>query len=272
MEGNKGLEAIAKMCINGPTGKWGFNPSKQKGTRLVTETSDFYRYLCGSWSEVSLTLITDDVALATVCENDEFTEHTRSNVYISAFITCYSRLKLLDAMEYVSSCNGQVLYYDTDSIIYVSPTGEHLITPDTSGDLGEWSSELPVDDYITEFASAGPKTYSIRTASGKHDISKSKGFSLHYKNQQVFNFESLKEQAISKGLDQEIAKLQLHLNETIMRRKKFEINVEENKGKIINMTYDKRFIVNPRCAYEDVTIVNTLPFGHIDLDMLSLEY
>ena len=234
MEGNKGLEAIAKMCINGPTGKWGFNPSKQKGTRLVTETSDFYRYLCGSWSEVSLTLITDDVALATVCENDEFTEHTRSNVYISAFITCYSRLKLLDAMEYVSSCNGQVLYYDTDSIIYVSPTGEHLITPDTSGDLGEWSSELPVDDYITEFASAGPKTYSIRTASGKHDISKSKGFSLHYKNQQVFNFESLKEQAISKGLDQEIAKLQLHLNETIMRRKKFEINVEENKGKIIN--------------------------------------
>ena len=25
-------------------------------------------------------------------------------------------------------------------------------------------------------------------------------------------------------------------------------------------------------AHEDVTIVNTLPFGHIDLDMLSLEY
>ena len=79
------------MCINGPTGKWGFNPGKQKGTRIVRETADFYRYLCG-WSEVSLTLITDDVALATVSENDEFTEHTRSNVYISAFITCYSRL------------------------------------------------------------------------------------------------------------------------------------------------------------------------------------
>ena len=27
VDGNKGLEAIAKMCINGPTGKWGFNPS-----------------------------------------------------------------------------------------------------------------------------------------------------------------------------------------------------------------------------------------------------
>ena len=95
---------------------------------------------------------------------------------------------------------------------------------------------------------------------------------MHYKNQQVFNFESLKEQAISKGLDLEITKLQLHLNETIMRRKQFEIHVEENKGKVINMTYDKCFIVNPHCSYEDVTIVNTFPFGHIDLDMLSLEY
>ena len=62
------------------------------------------------------------------------------------------------------------------------PTGENLIIPDTSGDLGEWSSELPLDGYLTEFASAGPKTYSIHVASGKEDISKSKGFALHYKN------------------------------------------------------------------------------------------
>ena len=58
--------------------------------------------------------------------------------------------------------------------------------------------------------------------------------------------------------------MQLHLNETIMRRKKLDIYVEENKGKVINMTYDKRFIVTPQRAFEDVTIVNTLPFGHID--------
>ena len=57
-----------------------------------------------------------------------------------------------------------------------------------------------------------------------------------------------------------------------MRRKKFEINVEYNKGKFINMPHDKRFILNPQCAFEAVTIMNTLPFGHIDLDMLSLEY
>ena len=82
----------------------------------------------------------------------------------------------------------------------------------------------------------------------------------------------MKEQAISKGLDKEITKVQLHLNETIMRRKKFEVQVEKNRGKVINMTYDKRFIVNPQCVFEYVTIINTLPFEHFDLDMLSLEY
>ena len=35
-----------------------------------------------------------------------------------------------------------------------------------------------------------------------------------------------------------------------MRRKKFDIHVEENKRKVINMTYEKRFIVNPQCAFD----------------------
>ena len=29
-----------------------------------------------------------------------------------------------------------ILYFDTDSIISVSPTGEHLIHPDTTGVMG----------------------------------------------------------------------------------------------------------------------------------------
>ena len=84
---------------------------------------------------------------------------------------------------------------------------------------------------MAELVSAGAKAYSIRTASGNYDICKSEGFPLHDKNQQVFTFDPLKEQAISKGLDKEITKLQLHLNETIMRRKKFEVQVENNKEK-----------------------------------------
>ena len=82
------------------------------------------------------------------------TEHNISNVYISAFITGYSPLKLYELLEVLQK---KVLYFDTDLIVYVSPTGEHLVNPDTTGNLGEWTSELPPDDYFVEFVSAGLK-------------------------------------------------------------------------------------------------------------------
>ena len=101
--------------MNGPTGKWGFNPEKQKGTRLVTECDEFYRYLCGSWEHVYVNVITDETATICVQENSEFTEHSRSNVYISAFITSYARLELYD--EALDPLKHLVLYFDTDSVI-----------------------------------------------------------------------------------------------------------------------------------------------------------
>ena len=158
-EGNKGLEAIAKLCINGPTGKWGFNPEKQKSTRLVTECDDFYRYLCGSWEKVGINIITDEAATISVEENTSYTKHNRSNVYISAFITAYSRLKLFD--EALNPLQQSVLYFDTDSVIYVSPTGADLIPVDTTGQMGLWTSEIEEGDCFVEFVSCGPKTYAL---------------------------------------------------------------------------------------------------------------
>ena len=65
-------------------------------TRLVTECDEFYTYLCGSWEKVSINIITDGAATVQVEDNNAFMEHSKSNVYISAFITAYSRLKLYD--------------------------------------------------------------------------------------------------------------------------------------------------------------------------------
>ena len=198
------------------------------------------------------------------------TEHAKSNVYISAFITAYSRLKLYELLEQL---NEKVLYFDTDSIVYVSPTGEHLVTPDTTGDLGEWTSELPPDDYFVEFVSAGPKTYAMKSFSGERDVSKSKGFSLHYADQQVYNFETLKDQILSKAINDNKEKLVLHTNETIMQRRLFDIEVRNNNGKMLNMTYDKRAILPTSATTKDeIKMIDTLPFGHVDLCMLELDY
>ena len=37
-------------------------------------------------------------------------------------------IETLDAMECIFTCAGQVLYYDTDSVIHFLRTGDHLIT------------------------------------------------------------------------------------------------------------------------------------------------
>ena len=75
-------------------------------------------------------IINEEIARARVSDMNDMTEHEKSNIYISEFITGYSRLKLYELLELLQE---KVLYFDTDSIVYASPTGEYLITPDTTG-------------------------------------------------------------------------------------------------------------------------------------------
>jgi hypothetical protein len=204
-----------------------------------------------------------------------YSEHYKSNVYIAAFVTAYARLRLYSALELLGR---RVCYFDTDSVVYVSEDGSDILPVDNSGTLGAWSNELKKtpDDYFVEFVSAGPKTYAMRSFSGKNDICKVKGITLSYKNKQVVNFDSIKDQVLHKAFggdfcdeDEEDAqpnkkqKLVPHKNELMMRRNKFRLEVMENNGKMINMTYDKRCIVMPDSDVEDVTVIDTLPWGYV---------
>ena len=96
---------------------------------------------------------------------------------------------------------------------------------------------------------------------------KSKGFSLHYANQQNYNFESLKDQILSKALNDNKEKLVMLTNETIMQHRLFSIQVHKNNRKHLYMNYDKRAILpTSATTKEDIKMIDTLPFGHIELD------
>lgn len=265
LAGNKGREEIAKMCINGPTGKWGYNPSKEKACKIVDDPAEFMNLIFGSYEKVDINFINSDVCVVKTEESTEYTEHTKSNVYISAYITGYSRMKLY--MEALEPLNRNVLYFDTDSVIYVSPTGEHLIPVDTTGAMGLWTSECEPDDWFTEFVAAGPKTYALRSHSGRKNIAKSKGFSLHFKNSEIFNLETLRDNVLYKSLHEDFTKMCLHKGEPLMRRQDLDIQVVENPGKVLNMEYDKRQIVyyRPGTPREKILYVDTLPLGHIEM-------
>jgi hypothetical protein len=117
---------------------------------------------------------------------------------------------------------------------------------------------------------------------------------LSVKNREIFNFDTLKEQILHKAYGGDFTmeedeederdelpitidfqprkkqKLVMHKNETIMVRDKFQLKVQENAGKVLNMGYDKRCIVVPNVPIEQVKEVKTLPYGHVDTYKLHL--
>jgi hypothetical protein len=86
-----------------------------------------------------------------------------------------------------------VLYYDTDSVIFVS--SENDWEPPV-GDFLDEMVDYGAGSHITEFDSAGPKNYAYKFwcgSAGKFDtVCKVKGVTLHYENSGKVNFETIK--------------------------------------------------------------------------------
>lgn len=117
------------------------------------------------------------------------------NVGIAAYTTTQARLKLY---SYLHRLGDRVLYYDTDSIIYVSKPGEWDVP--TGSCLGEMTDELEdygPGSYIVAFTSGGPKNYAYVIFSPKqhtyYTVCKVKGISLNYSALKLINFSSMSE-------------------------------------------------------------------------------
>ena len=97
------------------------------------------------------------------------------NIFVACFTTCWARLKLY--REGLSRVNPeQVLYFDTDSIIFSHRPSEPI--PPLGDHLGEFTSELKARDQIVEFAAASPKNYGYKTQDRK--VSKESRFEKFY--------------------------------------------------------------------------------------------
>ena len=118
-------------------------------------------------------LVSDDIIEIRYEYTENFIEpNAKTNVVIAAFTTAYARLKLY---EVLNTLQERVLYYDTDSVIFVSKPDEP--EPPFGPYLGELTDELK-GDYITTFVSGGPKNYSYRTNTNKVET-KIRGITLN---------------------------------------------------------------------------------------------
>ena len=123
-------------------------------------------------------------------EDEAAAKVSKVNIFIAAFTTCYARLKLYEALHTVQD---QVLYYDTDSVIYRWSPG--LPSIPIGGYLGEVTDEL--EGYvIVEFVSGGAKNYGYRTRNEKVEC-KVRGLTLNYLGASILNFDSMKQNILS---------------------------------------------------------------------------
>ena len=134
----------------------------------------------------TMRLCTNDVMeVVYTSKDDNVVKGTKTNIFVAALTTSYARLKLYESLDVLQQ---QVLYYDTDSVVYRWQQGHPSIA--TGDMLGEMKDELD-GDVINEFVSGGAKNYAYTTREGKTEC-KVRGFTLNVRGAAVLNFQTMK--------------------------------------------------------------------------------
>jgi hypothetical protein len=166
--------------------------------------------------------------------NENFVEpDAKTNVVIAAFTTAYARLKLYEVLNQLQE---RVLYYDTDSVIFVSKPGEP--EPPLGPYLGQLTNELK-EGYITTFISGGPKNCCYKTSTGKVET-KVRGITLNCSAQQKVNFDVIRSLVYLHDKCNVTGKVTVDIPLKITRNAK-DKNIETKRmEKDYKIVYDKR--------------------------------
>ena len=187
---------LAKLMLNSFWGKFGERLNKP-AVESGTAPQGLFEYLNNLLMVIHVTRVfSGDFLEVVFCYMDEDpSKSKKTNIFIAAFTTAQARLKLY---SYLDPLRDQVLYYDTDSVIYSCKPGQTTIAV---GDyLGDLTSELNADDYITEFVSGGAKNYGYLTKQGK-SCCNVRGFTLNYRGSRYPNYEVKKQNVLEEFTD-----------------------------------------------------------------------
>ena len=98
-------------------------------TKYITEVSEFYEILLDDkLDNKNFNSINNDMVQMTYNFKDQFVDNSKNtNIYIAYFTTSHARLMLYDKLDYLQE---KVLYFDSDSIIYVDDCTKNVKTGD----------------------------------------------------------------------------------------------------------------------------------------------
>ena len=247
---NPGLKATAKLMLNSFWGKFGQRENLPQ-VQQCTNPDHLYKLLDDDSIEVlNIRFCTEDVLeVVYAYKEDSILPNNRTNVFVAAFTTCYARLKLY---SYLETLGEQVLYYDTDSVIYKWSAG--LPKVPTGDFLGDLKDELN-GDHIVEFVSGGPKNYAYHTAEKKTEC-KVRGFTLNVRGKETLNFNTMRRNILDVLEGRKEVEIQQN-NPTHFKRDTTlkDVSLVPQK-KRYRLVFEKRVIIDPSTK-------SSLPFGYV---------
>ena len=214
--------------------------------KYVTDINEFYQVvLDDTIGNLNMNFINEEMVQMSYTYKDQFVDNSyNTNIYVACFTTSSARLMLYDKLDYL---NDQVLYFDTDSIIYISPKNINLI--ETGDMLGDLTDKLGDESINNTFVSGGPKNYSFIYGNNKQKCV-IKGFTLNHENSQILNHTNMIRMV--KG---NIKELTLVNENKITRHNKQIVNKYDEK--VYSFGYDKRSI-----KYISEDYIETYPYGY----------
>ena len=237
IEYNAGLRALAKLMLNSLWGKFAQRPNMAK-TEQIRDPQVYFDYLSSDEINVlDTSLVSDDMIEIQYEYTDNFIQpNAKTNVVIAVY-------DVLDMLQ------ERVLYYDMDSVIFVSKPNEP--EPPLGPYLGQLTNELK-ECYITTFISGGPKNYCYRTSTGKVET-KVRGITLNCSAQQKVNFDVIRSLVYLHAKCNVTGKVTVDIPLKITRNAKNK-NIETKRmEKDYRIVYDKRLIIDD---------YKTLPYGY----------
>ena len=258
VEKNPGRKQVAKLMLNSFWGKFGERTNKTK-VEQVKQPSQLYRLLTDSANDIQAIRICTDEVLEVVYKQTEDNNlpSAKTNIFIAAFTTCWARLKLY---SYLQTLGEQVLYYDTDSVIYLWKEEQPQIA--TGDFLGDMTDELD-GEHIVEFVSGGAKNYGYQTSGDKFEC-KVRGFTLNVRGREKLNYHSMKQYilniltALQSREEEEEEEEEDHI--AVHYPNHFHRNQTDKTMNLTDLTKNYRLVFDKRVV--DHRTYHSYPFGY----------
>ena len=248
---NPGRKATAKLMLNSFWGKFGERMNKPR-VETISSPAILFRRVSDPLLKIHcIRICTSDVLeIVYTTVDDNAPTSGRTSIFVAAYTTCLARLKLYESLERLGE---QVLYFDTDYVIYRWQPGQADIP---LGDfLGDMTNELEDGDYITEFVSGGPKNYGYITKSGKV-CCKVRGFTLNVRGSAQLNYQVMRQNVLDEiqhpleeRRDVEVTNPHFFIRDPTTKRLRVIPRVKK-----YGLVFDKR-VVNP-------VIFQSYPYGY----------